>query len=103
MSESGLAGMSAGFLPDLQYSTIRLRDFKPRLRANARAFLKDRYDARDATASPEPIAPSGPASLRVTYLRISRNVGRASCLTYNSRSIRLEISNRGRARTRGLP
>jgi hypothetical protein len=36
----GLAGMSRGFLPDLQYVFHSVEDFNPRRRTFARAFLK---------------------------------------------------------------
>src|SRR6476469_2620090 len=61
---SGPAGMSAGFLPDLQYSRHSSPDFKPRLCTNARAVLKERYwRKRRATVSvpsqsPQPTQPA---------------------------------------------
>ena len=39
----GLDGMSAGRLPDFEYSRHLVSDFSPKLRANSRASLKDRY------------------------------------------------------------
>jgi hypothetical protein len=51
---SGLAGMSAGFLPDLQYSRHSVSDLIPRLRTNARASLKDRNLRKLSAIRPVP-------------------------------------------------
>src|SRR6516164_4022256 len=57
----GLAGMSAGFLPDFAYSRHSSPDFKLRPRANMRAFSNDRYGRnRVATASVPSQSPMPP-------------------------------------------
>jgi hypothetical protein len=64
---SAWAGISSGFLPDLQYARHCVSDFRQRPCTYARASLKG--------ASFEPIAVSGPTHFRVYCLRSSWYVG----------------------------
>jgi hypothetical protein len=92
--------MSAGFLPDWQYSFHSVCECKPSLWTNARAFLKDR-NVRNCAAPSQSSQPAQPAPAYIRFGVFGMSRGHWPDLRYSRHSLR-DFNSRPRTNSRAF-